>query len=1160
VSEQSDVFAKLFSGRHDVYGTYDDRGPRQVKEPVTPELYIAHLEGKKSLGIYMLLDDGSCNFAAVDIDEKNFEQAKSIRQACFELDIPVYIAESKSKGYHCYLFGDHMIARDIRYILLTLLERLKIKAEVFPKQDKLDEVIKYGNYINLPCFGTTRQFQTGDQQPVATEHALKLIKLIDADTIVKAKAKLPPEPPPLIPQKPDSRSKKGKKHPPCIDAILKGVAQGCRDEAAFALARHFLDQGFTPEEVFDNLMRWDLNNKPPIADQRILQTKIESAKHGYAFGCASIQNEPLLAQHCPGESHCLYLREANEVKKKEGLLKEISFREIDACLYEEIITNPTNPSKAEANFVCYNTKDQSFSIVKDAQEGEIKYVPIYADEIQYSAVTFPTGVTEYGSTEDLIKEIVKHVGTYADLPPMFREWTAWYILMSWIYDRLPAVSYLRFLGDWGTGKSRSLDVIGDLCYKRMKISGAITPAPIYRLLKKYEGTLIIDEADMEKSDESQFIIKILNCLLPGTPILTSTGFLSIEKNMEDVLTHLGNLKSVKEKMSRRYDGKIVTILPKKTNIPISVTTDHGIWALKTNQCPYTKRHCTPVCTHRNRRNKCAHSGLSENYTPEWIEAGALTENMALAIPKPKLILKDTSLAINLKLPFGMHKGRKWVKRSFPVTNDFAKLIGYYLAEGCYSKSQNALIFTLGTHEQPKIAEITRLLQEIFGATPTTQVQGTATHIHVFNPGFKIFDELFGDGASNKKLPVELLALPDDKIVSLLKGLFAGDGYFLKRESSLAYSTVSDALSGQVYLMLMRLGILPSVYKRKGSSTIQGRKVNARQRWVIRIGKADIDRFEIPGKASMRTFKHYWSDDQWFYVPIANIKTSDYSGPVYNCNVEDDHSYSSIMITPKNCGIERGRPIMRCVKDDPDFLQTMAVFGPKCFATRKRFDDQALESRCLTTIMEETDRKDLPPFMAKECNEVKRDLLNKLLLFRFRNLGRIPKEISEKTDIDLGDIDGRLKQVCIPFAMVFKDLPETLDKFRTFLQGYQAELRGERSESYHGRIVYALFKAFKQMGKDKTTAAAVAAIAKEDLNLDLSARKIAAILKTMKIDIDKPRRVGDKTFRFIIWDLALMRKIYRRYQSGEPEFLDLLGYETQSVPASNIQEEMPEQFK
>ena len=57
--------------------------------------------------------------------------------------------------------------------------------------------------------------------------------------------------------------------------------------------------------------------------------------------------------------------------------------------------------------------------------------------------------------------------------------------------------------------TRFLDTLGYLHYKPIATSGATTSAPVFRIIDKWKGTLIMDEADFQKSDEAQDIIKII---------------------------------------------------------------------------------------------------------------------------------------------------------------------------------------------------------------------------------------------------------------------------------------------------------------------------------------------------------------------------------------------------------------------------------------------------------------------------------------------------------------------------------------------------------------------------------------------------------------------------------------------------------------------------
>jgi hypothetical protein len=50
------------------------------RELVTQRNYFLHLIGNASMGIYPLLDNGTCRFAAVDIDRDDRELVLQIRE------------------------------------------------------------------------------------------------------------------------------------------------------------------------------------------------------------------------------------------------------------------------------------------------------------------------------------------------------------------------------------------------------------------------------------------------------------------------------------------------------------------------------------------------------------------------------------------------------------------------------------------------------------------------------------------------------------------------------------------------------------------------------------------------------------------------------------------------------------------------------------------------------------------------------------------------------------------------------------------------------------------------------------------------------------------------------------------------------------------------
>lgn len=137
-------------------------------------------------------------------------------------------------------------------------------------------------------------------------------------------------------------------------------------------------------------------------------------------------------------------------------------------------------------------------------------------------VLFPSEPAEYESEERLVAEVRAFIHRYVDLSPVFEEAASYYVLLSWIYDRFNELPYLRLRGDFGTGKTRCLLIIGSLCYKPIFASGASTVSPLFRILDAVRGTLIIDEGDFRASDERAEIVKILNNgNARGFPVLRS---------------------------------------------------------------------------------------------------------------------------------------------------------------------------------------------------------------------------------------------------------------------------------------------------------------------------------------------------------------------------------------------------------------------------------------------------------------------------------------------------------------------------------------------------------------------------------------------------------------------------------------------------------------
>lgn len=163
-------FMELFAGLDRVYGTYvldgrvSDKGKREGKgvtrqEPVTLELWKAHLAGEQSLGIVPIREDGTCTWGAIDIDSYNEFDLLGLIQGIQGIyknqrtEPLLAVCRSKSGGAHCMLFAEEPVPAELMRARLKELATLMWypDAEIFPKQSTLRPG-ENGSWLNIPYF------------------------------------------------------------------------------------------------------------------------------------------------------------------------------------------------------------------------------------------------------------------------------------------------------------------------------------------------------------------------------------------------------------------------------------------------------------------------------------------------------------------------------------------------------------------------------------------------------------------------------------------------------------------------------------------------------------------------------------------------------------------------------------------------------------------------------------------------------------------------------------------------------------------------------------------------------------------------------------------------------------------------------------------------
>ena len=219
-----------------------------------------------------------------------------------------------------------------------------------------------------------------------------------------------------------------------------------------------------------------------------------------------------LVNHSLAEVQALAVETAQDAESQSLQLHVPGFVTPDGIIGEMVVTKDGDHS-----FII--TAGGSVIKATEYRTPKVTYTPTY-DPLVGEVVHFAATAEPYSSQSALFGEIKAYVHRYLELPQDYEDIAALYALLTWVYEFAPSIPYLRVIGDWGSGKTRFLQVVGSICFRPIFASGATTPSPIFRILNKFRGTLVLDEADFKDSSAWIEIVKILNNgYRPGFPVL-----------------------------------------------------------------------------------------------------------------------------------------------------------------------------------------------------------------------------------------------------------------------------------------------------------------------------------------------------------------------------------------------------------------------------------------------------------------------------------------------------------------------------------------------------------------------------------------------------------------------------------------------------------------
>jgi hypothetical protein len=222
-----------------------------------------------------------------------------------------------------------------------------------------------------------------------------------------------------------------------------------------------------------------------------------------------------------------------------------------------------------------------------------------------------------------------------------------------------------------------------------------------------------------------------------------------------------------------------------------------------------------------------------------------------------------------------------------MTKGFGRIIGLFLAEG--STDNNKTVWTFNINERETLAqELIDLLYDELGVEARLKSieEKNTCKVYVYGKQWSmLFESLCSSGSQNKRLHQEICSGPKDFMEGILFGWLDGDGY--KRRGYYQGVTVSRELAHNMYDIAQALGKMPSI-STSFPKISHGVKTRC-QRWDVYIQDGHGEDYHCRKTVGNTVWRK-----------VREIHKEEYSGYVYNFEVEGDNSYVAEGIGVHNC--------------------------------------------------------------------------------------------------------------------------------------------------------------------------------------------------------------------------------------------------------------------
>lgn len=368
------------------------------------------------------------------------------------------------------------------------------------------------------------------------------------------------------------------------------------------------------------------------------------------------------------------------------------------------------------------------------------------------------------------------------------------------------------------------------------------------------------------------------CFPPEVPVTLADGTsrpISEIFEGDELVTHAGNVCEVARVMQREVDEDLVSVdvvgLPGK----IRATSNHPFFVV--------------------RENDWARSFLSKSHQHNLglkpIREPSGTTPRVCEVPAGEIRPGDRVLTPIPRL-----------ENDIGIPDALATLLGWYLAQGhvrlsgskkASSRRWYNVVLTHDSRKSDDISGIVAAAESLGLRVRVVEAKSrNASDITIYGEWFAEQCVRFcGRFSKQKKLSDSIMTLPVRQQMLLLKSYAAGDGGINDKGTRLV--TTSDDLAAQLPIVLSRCGMVSHTHLEEGETNF-GHQRN----WFVAVPASCSELFGVDQPS--------WSNgkvkifDDYVARRVSSVELEPYTGPVYNIEVKEDHSYVAGGVAVHNC--------------------------------------------------------------------------------------------------------------------------------------------------------------------------------------------------------------------------------------------------------------------